>query len=56
MNPKKVATIPKKAKIPGFGFKIPRLRIPKRAANPHQTALFGIRSKTVQYVQYVLKI
>jgi hypothetical protein len=34
----------------------PRLRIPKRAANPRRTALFGIRSKTVQYVQYVLKI
>mgnify|MGYP003633552554 CR=1 FL=1 len=49
-------TKPKKARKPFFGTENSRLRNPKRVAKPRQTAFFGIRSRTVQYVKKVLKI
>ena len=47
-------TIPKKGRRAFFGILISPLRIPKQGRNPRQTALFGIRSRTVLYVVVVL--
>src|SRR5690625_231414 len=49
-------TKPKKARKPFFGTENSSLRNPKRVAKHRQTAFFGIRSRTVQYVKKVLKI
>lgn len=48
------STIPKKGPRAFFGMAIAHLRNPKQGRNPRQTALFGIRSRTVQYVVVVL--
>src|SRR3546814_3350493 len=47
-------TIPKKGLQAFFGIPSTRLRNPKQGRNPRQTALFGIRSRTVLYVVVVL--
>ena len=47
-------TIPKKGPRAFFGMANATLRIPKQGRNPRQTPLFGIRSRTVQYVVVVL--
>jgi hypothetical protein len=46
-------TNPKKARTAFFGISKARLRNPKQGRNPRQTALFGIRRRTVQYVWIV---
>ena len=46
-------TIPKKGRRAFFGILMTPLRIPKQGRNPRQTALFGIRSRTVLYVVVV---
>jgi hypothetical protein len=46
-------TIPKKGPPAFFGMANAPLRNPKQGRNPRQTALFGIRSRTVQYVVVV---
>src|SRR3989344_4020731 len=48
------STIPKKGPPAFFGMANALLRNPKQGRNPRQTALFGIRSRTVQYVVVVL--
>jgi hypothetical protein len=47
------STIPKKGPPAFFGMANALLRNPKQGRNPRQTALFGIRSRTVQYVVVV---
>ena len=48
------STIPKKGPPAFFGMANALLRNPKQGRNPRQTALFGIRRRTVQYVVVVL--
>ena len=46
-------TNPKKARKPCFGMARARLWNPKQGRNPHRTAHFGFRRRTVQYVLIV---